>query len=343
LHSGGLAVSRPFGAAILGCSATELTFEERRFFASANPFGFILFARNVATADQLRALTSDLRDCVGWDAPVFLDQEGGRVQRLREPIATEWLPPLDHVTALGADAAHGMYLRAHITALEMRAVGIDANCAPMLDIARDATHPFLRNRCYGSDLATVVDIGRAVADGLRAGGVLPVIKHMPGHGLAQMDSHLDLPRITADRATLDAVDFAAFKPFVDLPMGMTAHLVYDALDAQPATISPRMMRLIRDDIGFNGLLMTDDISMEALSGTVPERGVASISAGCDVVLHCNGDMAEMQPLMEAIGLMSAAAQTRAEAALRARRRPEPVDIPALKAQLKALPAEHMDD
>lgn len=326
-----------FGAAIFGCDGPRLTAAERRFFAEAHPFGFILFDRNLDTADQIRALTSDLRDAVGWEAPIFIDQEGGRVQRLRPPLATQWMPPLDHVAQLGKNAVDGMRLRYRIIAHELMAVGIDANCAPMLDVARPVTHPFLRNRCYGSDCATVTAIGRAVAEGLMQGGVFPVIKHIPGHGLAQMDSHLHLPRIDAPAEVLDSVDFAAFRPFADIAMGMTAHLVYSALgESGPATTSPGMIRRIRDDLGFRGLLMTDDISMQALSGTVPDRGAASLAAGCDVILHCNGDLAERIALMERIGRMSDASQRRAEAALATRTRPTDVDIAALAAKLAEL-------
>ncbi|MEC3860611.1 glycoside hydrolase family 3 N-terminal domain-containing protein [Mesobacterium sp. TK19101] len=336
MYPGDHPVSR-FGAAILGCKALRLSGAERRFFRDANPFGFILFARNIETGDQLRALTGDLRDAAGWDAPIFIDQEGGRVQRLRPPLARDWLPPLDFVARFGAQAGRAMYLRYRLISAELWSFGIDGNCAPMLDVARADTHRFLRNRCYGDDLETVVGVGRAVAQGCLDGGVLPVVKHMPGHGLAQLDSHLELPRIHEPRDALEALDFAAFRPFGDLPLGMTAHLVYDAFDRQPATISPLMMRYIREDLGFEGFIMTDDVSMEALSGTVPERAAASIAAGCDAVLHCNGDMSEMLALMRRVGDMSDAAQTRAEAALAWRVAPEAVDIAALEAELEALP------
>ncbi len=307
-------MSAPFGAAILGCEGLTLSGAEKRFFRDVNPFGFILFNRNLDAADQIRALTADLRDSVGWHAPIFIDQEGGRVQRLRPPLAREWPAPLDHVARYGTHAGRAMYLRYRIIAAELLSLGIDGNCAPMLDVARPETHRFLRNRCYGSTVAKVVEVGRAVAQAHLDGGVLPVVKHMPGHGLAQLDSHHDLPRITADAATLEEVDFAAFKPFSDLPLGMTAHLVYDAYDTQPATVSARMMRMIREEMGFEGLIMTDDISMQALSGTIPERGVASLEAGCDLILHCNGDMSEMLPLMRFIGELPDAVQKRAEAA-----------------------------
>lgn len=329
--------SNLFGAAIFGCDGARLSPDERAFFADANPFGFILFDRNLESADQIRALTSELREAVGWSAPVFIDQEGGRVQRLRAPLATDWLPPLDHVDLLGPNAEDGMRLRYRIIAHELMALGIDANCAPMLDIARPETHSFLRNRCYGSNLDQVVKIGRAVVEGHEQGGVFPVIKHIPGHGLAQMDSHLDLPRIDVSAETLDNIDFAAFRPFADVAMGMTAHLVYSAFgETGPATTSASMIRRIRDDLGFTGLLMTDDIGMQALSGTVPERGAASMEAGCDVILHCNGDLAERIALMDRIGTMPKASQARAEAALARRTQPQDVDIAALKAKLAEL-------
>ncbi|MDU8912671.1 glycoside hydrolase family 3 N-terminal domain-containing protein [Aestuariicoccus sp. MJ-SS9] len=326
-----------FGAAILGCAGPRLTSAERAFFAACQPFGFILFARNVEDADQLCALTSDLRDAVGWHAPIFIDQEGGRVQRLRPPLAREWPPPLDHAAALGEKAARGFYLRYRILATELMRYGIDGNCAPMLDIARPDTHPFLRNRCYGETLDQVVALGRATAQAHLDAGVLPVVKHMPGHGLGTLDSHLELPHIAEPRDALEALDFAAFKPFADLPLGMTAHLVFDRIDPdRPATVSPVMMRLIREDIGFGGLIMTDDISMEALSGTVPERGAAALAAGCDAVLHCNGDLEEMRALMDRVGQLDDAGQKRADAALARRPEPVEVDIDALADDLRAL-------
>ena len=328
---------QPFGAAIFGCDGARLSVDERAFFKDAHPFGFILFDRNLETPDQIRALTSDLRGAVGWNAPIFIDQEGGRVQRLRPPLATEWLPPLDHVALLGEHAEAGMRVRYQIISYELMSLGIDANCAPMLDVARAETHRFLRNRCYGSNLDQVVKIGHPVVEGHLAGGVFPVVKHIPGHGLAQMDSHLELPRIDASENTLSAIDFAAFRPFADVAMGMTAHLVYSALgETGPATTSPKMIQRIRTDLGFGGLLMTDDISMQALSGTVPERGAASRQAGCDVILHCNGDLPERVALMERIGTMPAASQVRAEAAIASRTQPQDVDIAALTAKLAQL-------
>ncbi|SMC41487.1 beta-N-acetylhexosaminidase [Primorskyibacter flagellatus] len=339
MHSGNNAL-RPVptgkGAAILGCAGTVLQAEERRFFAQADPFGFILFSRNLETPDQVRRLCRDLREVVGRDAPILIDQEGGRVQRLRAPLARDWTPPLDFAAVAGPRAAEAMRLRYAIIAAELRALGIDSNCAPMIDIARPDTHAFLRNRCYGETLNTVVTLGRAVAEGTLAGGCLPVVKHIPGHGLAQLDSHLDLPRITADRATLQAQDFAAFRALRDLPMGMTAHLVYEAYDEAPATISPLMMALIRGEIGFGGLIMTDDISMQALSGSVADRGAAAQKAGCDVILHCNGELAEMRALMGALTPLAGLARDRAVDALAARPDAMTVDIETLSVKLDAL-------
>ena len=251
------------GAAIFGCAGAVLTAEERAFFRDADPFGFIIFARNVETPEQLRRLTTSLRETVGREAPILVDQEGGRVQRLRAPHWREWLPPLDQVERSGPKAALGMALRSRIMAAELRDVGIDGNCAPCADLASATTHPYLRKRCYGSDPASVASIARAVADAHLAGGVLPVIKHMPGHGRSTADTHNDLPTVREDAATLDATEFAPFHALNDLPMAMTAHVVFSALDpAQPATTSATIIRqVIRGTIGFQGLLMSDDVSM----------------------------------------------------------------------------------
>ncbi|WP_128516896.1 glycoside hydrolase family 3 N-terminal domain-containing protein [Tabrizicola thermarum] len=310
------------GAVIFGCAGPRLLPDERAFFRDADPFGFILFARNVEDPDQLRRLTSDLREAVGRDAPILVDQEGGRVQRLRAPHWRDWTPPLDTVDAAGSleAAERQMRLRATVIAAELAAVGIDADCIPTLDVARPGTHPFLMNRCYGRDPVTVARIGRAVAEGLMAGGVLPVMKHMPGHGLSHVDTHHDLPTVTAPLEDLQAVDFAPFRALADLPMAMTAHLVFAALDAErPATQSPTVIRLIREEIGFKGLLMSDDLNMQALAGTLAERTARTIAAGVDIALHCKGDMAEMVEVAAAAGVMGPEARPRAEAAVAARR------------------------
>ncbi len=334
MHPGVFALS--IGATILDPLGLRLNAEEKAFFRAANPFGFILFARNLDSPDQIRALCSDLRDAVGRQAPITIDQEGGRVQRLRAPDWTEWLPPLDHVAQAGDRAEEAMYLRYRLIAHELTALGIDSNCAPLVDVAGKATHPFLKNRCYGTDPDRVAKLGRAVANGLLDGGVLPVVKHIPGHGRAVADSHLELPRVQASRAELRACDFVPFKDLADLPMGMTAHLVYDQIDPRPATISPVMMDLIRSEIGFDGLIMTDDISMKALSGSLADLSAASRLAGCDVVLHCNGSLEEKRQVADAAGTLDDDGQRRADAVIAARIKPTEVDIPALQAKLHAL-------
>lgn len=324
------------GAAIQDAEGLRLTAEEKALFRDSNPFGFILFARNIDTADQVRALCGDFREAVGRDCPITIDQEGGRVQRLRAPLSRDWLPPLDHVARAGDQAARAMYLRYRLIADELRGLGIDSNCAPMVDLATPQTHAFLRNRCYGSDPAQVAAIGRAVADGLLDGGVLPVVKHMPGHGRATLDSHHDLPRISAAVEDLHDTDFAPFRVLRDLPMGMTAHLVYEQLDGEPATVSADLIDLIRTQIGFDGLIMTDDISMKAIGGTVADKSARAIAAGCDVVLHCNGDLADRVAVAGAVGEMTEAAGHRADMALARRQPPQELDIDAAEAELSRL-------
>lgn len=323
-------------AVITDAEGLRLTSEEKAFFRDADPFGFILFARNIETPDQVRALCDEMRAAVGRDAIITVDQEGGRVQRLRAPTWREWAPPLDLVACAGDKAPRALFLMYRLIADELRSVGIDSNCAPTLDIASAATHQFLRNRCYGSDPARVAKLGRAVADALLAGGVLPIMKHMPGHGRATVDTHFDLPRVGVPLSELHETDFVPFKSLTDVPMGMTAHLVFAAVDEAPATLSAQMMHVIRDGIGFDNLLMTDDITMKALSGTPAENAANAIAAGCDIVLHCNATLAERRAVCEAAGPMTAAAEVRAARALSMRVRPDDVDIPALERELEAL-------
>jgi len=328
----------PSGAYIFGCEGVKLSEVERRFFASANPWGFILFARNIEDRAQLSALTAELRAAVGWSAPILIDQEGGRVQRMRAPQWREYPPALDQMKMAGANAARAMYLRNRMIAEELFEVGIDVNCAPLADVIWPESHPVLRNRCYGSDVDTVVEMCLAAEQGLLAGGVLPVLKHIPGYGRAVVDGHKDLPRVDVPRAELDALDFAPFKRLTQMAMGMTAHIVFPCIDDLPATTSPKAMKMIREEIGFDNLIMTDDISMEALSGTVAERARASLDAGCDIALHCNGEMAEMVAVAEACGPMTAAMLERAERALAQRKTPTDVDISALEAEFRTLVA-----
>ncbi|ASM72096.1 MULTISPECIES: beta-N-acetylhexosaminidase [Roseobacteraceae] len=325
-----------FGATILDADGLRLSSDEIAFFRDVLPFGFILFARNIDNPDQVRALCADMRNALGYECPITIDQEGGRVQRLRAPHWREWLPPLDFVIAAGDQVERAMYLRGRVIAHELRAIGVDSNCAPMVDVACENSHPFLRNRCYGTDAAQVATLGRAHAQGMLDGGVLPVVKHIPGHGRATQDSHFDLPTVAASRAELDSQDFAPFKALNDLPMGMTAHLVYDAIDTAPATLSPKVMDVIRSDIGFDGLIMTDDISMKALSGSLTGLSRGALDAGCDVILHCNGTLAERMEVAAAAGEMGAEAQRRADAALDARHAPDDIDISAADAELESL-------
>lgn len=325
-----------WGATILDAEGLSLGADEKAFFREADPFGFILFARNIESPAQVRALCDEMREAVGRDAPITIDQEGGRVQRMRAPTWRDWVPPLDQVEGAGAKAARAMYLRYRLIAAELREIGIDSNCAPLVDVAQAATHPFLRNRCYGSDAREVAAIGRAVAQAHLDGGVLPVVKHIPGHGRAVSDSHYDLPRVACGAEELEAVDFFPFHALNDFPLGMTAHVVYEALDDAPATLSPAVMAMIRDKIGFDGLIMTDDISMKALEGDLKELSRAAIAAGCDLVLHCNGTLDERRAVAEAAGRMSEAAQARAEAALARRQAPDDIDIAALEAEFEAL-------
>lgn len=320
-------------AAIFGPEGPEVTDWERRFFRAVQPLGFILFARNVENPDQLRRLTYALRESVQRDAPILIDQEGGRVQRMRSPHWREYLPASDQM-ARARDPMRAHWIRNRLIAAELHDVGIDANCAPLADIAEAATHPVLKNRLYGSDVETVVAASRVCAEALLGGGVLPVLKHIPGYGRASVDSHHHLPRVDAPRAELDAWDFAPFAALTDLPMGMTAHIVFSDIDpSAPATTSAAMMEVIRKDIGFDGLLMTDDLSMEALSGSVADRAAASIAAGCDIALHCNGRATEMEAVAAAAGAMTPAAITRANRALALRKPPTNIDIPDLEAEL----------
>ncbi len=319
-------------AAILGCEGTALTPAERRFFARSQPWGFILFARNVIDAGQLARLTEDLRQAAGHPAPVFVDQEGGSVQRLRPPLARNWP---DASAQTGGPAA--IRLRHRLMAAELRACGIDGNCAPVIDVASAHTHPFLQRRIWPGDAQAVAAAGRAAAEGLLAGGVLPVIKHLPGHGAADADSHHALPRVRAPLADLEARDFVPVRALSDMALGMSAHVVIEALDPdRPATLSPAVLAHLRQALGFDGLLMTDDIGMNALGGPMGQRAAQALAAGCDVVLHCSGDLAEMEAVAEATPALAGAAQARAARALAARKAPRPIDFAAAQAEFDRL-------
>ena len=320
-------------AAILGCRGLVLSAEEVAFFRDVRPWGFILFKRNVESPDQVRALTAALRETIGRpDAPILIDQEGGRVARLGPPHWRRYPPG----RAYGDLPANDLLHRREITRLggrllawDLAALGINVDCVPVLDVPVPGSHDIIGDRAYGATPEVVAALGRAACEGLIAGGVLPVIKHIPGHGRAMADSHLDLPVVEASYSELDGRDFAPFRVLSDMPMAMSAHVIYTAIDPKsPGTTSRKVLRkVVREAIGFDGLLMTDDLSMKALSGDFTTRARDSLSAGCDVVLHCNGDMAEMQAVIAGTRLLAGRSAQRAKAALgRIARTPEPFDL-----------------
>jgi beta-N-acetylhexosaminidase len=307
-------------AFICGISGTGISSDEAAFLRDTDPFGLIVFKRNVENPAQVAALTASFRDLVGRDAPVLVDQEGGRVQRLGPPHWPAYPPGAAYAALYQRDPEAGLEavrLGGRLIAEDLRAVGIDVDCLPVADLPVAGADAVIGDRAFGTTPAQVSALAGAQADGLMAGGVLPVLKHLPGHGRATADSHLRLPVVDTDRATLDKTDFAAFRPLSSLPLGMTAHVVFSAIDpVQPATTSAIMIGdVIRGSIGFDGLLMSDDVSMGALSGTLAERSRAAIAAGCDLVLHCNGRMDEMAEVAAASPLLVGEALRRAERAL----------------------------
>lgn len=284
---------------ILGCAGHSLTREEVRFYRGECPWGFILFARNVSEPEQIRDLIASMRDCVGReDAPVFIDQEGGRVQRLRPPLAPNYPPAAAIGEIYGRDREAGLraaWLHGRMHAFDLARYGISADCLPVLDVPVEGASDVIGQRAYGRDPETVARLGRASAEGLMAGGLLPVMKHIPGHGRASSDTHFELPTVHEPFDELRRHDFAPFRALNDLPAAMTAHVVFSAIDPKgPATTSGKVVEeVIRGEIGFNGLLISDDISMKALSGDFGSKAAAILAAGVDIVLHCNGVMEEM--------------------------------------------------
>ena len=323
-------------ATILDCTGIDLSAEEVALFRDVRPWGFTLFARNVETPAQVQRLCDALRDAAGHEAPIFVDQEGGRVQRLRAPHWREYLPALDQAILAGPRAAESFRIRGRMMAAELRAVGIDGNYAPCADLAWPDTHPFLRNRCMGLTAQVVTDNARAFAEALLEGGVLPVIKHLPGHGRAVADSHHETPLINFDRQDLENTDFMPFKELAHLPLAMTAHVRLPFFGDEPATANPDAIAMIRRDWGFGGVLMTDDIGMKALSGSFATRAATARAAGCDIVLFCNEAVADRASVAQGAGALEGVSLARAKAALAARRAPAPIDIAALEADLGAL-------
>jgi beta-N-acetylhexosaminidase len=322
-------------AFITGLAGLTISANERAFLREARPWGLIVFKRNISSVVQLAELTQSFRDVLGWEAPVLVDQEGGRVQRLGPPDWPAYPPGARYGALYDRDPASGLAsakLAGHLIAADLRAVGIDVDCLPIADVPVQGSDAVIGDRAYGTEPGKVAAIAAAVAQGLMAGGVLPVLKHLPGHGRATADSHHKLPVVDADRGTLEATDFAAFRPLAGLPLGMTAHVVFSAIDAiAPATTSVTMVQqVIRGFIGFRGLLMSDDVSMNALSGSIAERSRASLAAGCDVVLHCNGRLDEMTEVASVAPVLSGEALRRADAALSARTAPEEFDVAAAR-------------
>jgi beta-N-acetylhexosaminidase len=330
-------------AFITDAAGLTLSGDERAFFRDADPWGFIIFKRNVETREQLRVLVAQMREAVGRDAPVLIDQEGGRVQRLQPPHWPRYPTGAAYAAIYDRDRAAGLAaakLGARLIAYDLAEVGIDVDCLPLADVPVSEADPVIGDRAYGTTPDKVATIGAAVADGLMEGGVLPVLKHIPGHGRATADSHHKLPVVDTDRATLESSDFAAFRPLAKLPLGMTAHVVFSAIDAlAPATTSVKMVQeVIRGTIGFDGLLMSDDLSMNALSGSLTERSRASLAAGCDIVLHCNGTLEARREVGEACPPLAGEAKRRADAALAARRPANGFDVTAARAEFAGMMA-----
>ena len=328
--------------AIYGCTGPELLPAEREFFRAVKPWGFILFARNVESPQQIRKLTASLRATVEDNsAPILIDQEGGRVARLKPPHWHE-RPAAARFGALYAasqdTAREAVYLNARLIAHDLSQLGINVDCLPVLDVPVSEADPVIGDRAFGSDPAQIIALGRAQIEGLIEGGVLPVMKHIPGHGRATADSHLALPHVDTEAEELSATDFVPFRSLNHCPMAMTAHVVYRAIDPQrPATTSPKVIRdIIRGEIGFDGLLMSDDLSMNALSGGLSARAKAALFAGCDVVLHCNGKMDEMKEVAEEAKTLDGQAQKRAQAALSHLSVPDEFDPAAAEDRLATL-------
>ncbi len=324
-------------ALICGCAGAALSSEERAFIREARPWGFILFKRNVVDREQLRALTSAFRDIVGRDdAPVLIDQEGGRVQRMGPPHWEAYPAAARFESTKAPERA--AWLAARLIAHDLREVGITVDCAPVLDVADEGTHAVIGSRAYSSDPQRVAALGRAVCDGLVAGGIAPVVKHIPGHGRARADSHLELPTVEANLDELKR-DFAPFIALRDAPMAMSAHIVYRAIDpSAPATTSRTLVKsIMREMIGFDGLIISDDLSMKALGGQFGERARSVFAAGLDIALHCNGDPSEAGPVAEATPALAGESLRRAETALaRIAGGPQPFDVEATRAELAAL-------
>ncbi|MCB1384915.1 MAG: beta-N-acetylhexosaminidase [Nitratireductor sp.] len=329
-------------AFITGVSGTSLTSDERHFMDNEHPWGLILFARNIDTPRQVHRLIDDYREAVGrGDAPVLIDQEGGRVQRLRPPHWHDYASGRQLGDVWRHDRKAGeelIRLHSRLIAHDLALLGINVDCLPVLDVPVSGAHDVIGARAYSTDPGEVATIGRLACEGLLAGGVLPVVKHVPGHGRAGSDSHLELPSVATAHAELSKTDFAPFRALRDMPLAMTAHVRYTALDPDhPATVSPRIIAdIIRGEIGFDGLLMSDDLSMQALDGDLAHRAEASIAAGCDVILHCNGDMREMEEIAAICPVLDGRALERAGRAEAMLGGGDEIDVDAARARYRDL-------
>jgi len=329
-------------AAVVGCAGLELDRTERSLFAERDPLGLVLFARNVETPDQVRALVRDFRDIVArHDAPVLIDQEGGRVQRLRPPHWRDAPAGARFATLADRDAEAAetaMRLNARAIGADLAALGITVDCAPVLDLAVPGAHAVIGDRALGDRPEQVARLGRAAMEGFLGAGILPMVKHIPGHGRATLDSHEALPRVDASRTELESTDFVPFRALRDAPCAMTAHVVYTAIDPdRPATLSPTVIReVVRGHIGFDGFLLSDDIEMKALTGSMADRAAGALDAGCDAVLHCSGDLAGTAEVLAAVPPLSDRASARLERAEAMRPVPPSIDPAVLVRQLETL-------
>lgn len=329
-------------AAIYGCAGESLTPDEKALFREVSPYGFILFARNCKDREQIKKLIGEMRDVSGRkDVPVLIDQEGGRVMRLTPPIWRS-IPPAEVFAAIAEDgrkedARRAVYLNSRMIAHDLAELGVNVDCAPLLDVRAPGAHDIIGDRAFGSDPEQVALLGRAMCDGLMAGGVMPVIKHIPGHGRAKADSHIELPVVDTPADLLEQIDFAPFKKLSAMPYAMTAHVLYTALDSENvATFSAKIITMIREKIGFDGVLMSDDFSMKALSGSFAERTKRAFSAGCDLALHCNGNFGEMKEIAENTPELSAATIGRIEKIKTMTRKSDKLDYAAALAEMNSL-------
>ena len=329
------------GSVIYGLAGTEVSHEEADLFADTNPYGFILFARNCESPKQVKRLTSDLREAVGRDnIPILIDQEGGRVQRLKPPHWPKYPPAsvfADMAQHYKQRAERACYLNARLIAHDLYDLGISVDCAPVADLPAQGAHDVIGDRAFGHSPEQIITLAGAQARGLMDGGIVPVLKHIPGHGRAKSDSHEELPVVDAPLDLLRKTDFLPFKALAHLPMAMTAHVLYTAIDREDmATVSFTAIDIIRNEIGFNGLLMSDDLSMKAMKGDYTQRAKDTLAAGCDVVLHCNGNFDEMEAVAKGVHPLSGGPLMRATKAMASVKGPNSFDLAGTRREITQL-------